>query len=118
MIKFKNFQDFITNCNDDIDRLDYWDDLKKLNPNKSYFAEEPDRGDMPLWRRSYIVAKAQYLFPEAYNKWMSNKKFILDVPYFPNGITNGKLRLLLMIQSPPEFKSRNIYISENGCSRV
>ena len=118
MIKYNSFQDFITNCKDDIDRLDYWDDLKKLNPDKSYFANEPDWGDMPLWRRSYIVAKVHHLFPQAYNKWMSNKKFILDDPYFPHGITDGRLRLLLMIESPPEFKSRNIFISANGCNRV
>ena len=118
MIKYSSFQDFITNCKDDIDRLDYWDDLKKLNPDKSYFANEPDWGDMPLWRRSYIVAKAHHLFPQAYNDWMSDKKFILNEPFFPHNITYKPLQDLLREESPPEFKSRNIFISANGCNRV
>ena len=117
-MKFNTFQDFINNYyNSDIDRLDYWDELKKVNPNKEYF-NEPNWKDLSLQDISYVVSKIHYLFPKACQKWIFDKKYILKDPYFPQGIKNNKLRILLMIESPVEFKSRNIYISNNALRRV
>lgn len=117
MIKYTSLQDYITNCDNPIDSLDYWDDLKKVNPDKDYFIE-PDWGDMELRDRAYIVSKIHYLFPNSCPKWVFDKKYVLEDPYFPGDFKSDKLRLLLMIESPMEFKLRNIFISENGLNRV
>lgn len=63
MIKFKSFQDYITNCDNTIDSADYWEDLKKLNPNSSYFSE-PDWGNKPDRDISYIISKVTKSYKE------------------------------------------------------
>lgn len=117
MIKFKSFQDYITNCDNTIDSADYWEDLKKLNPESSYF-NEPDWGNIEDRKRCYIVAKICYLFPTATQKWMFDNKYISKIPYFVGDIKNGKLRLLTVINTPVEFKIRNVFIDREDLIRV
>jgi hypothetical protein len=49
--------------------------------------------------------------------WVRDGSFILDEPYFP-GATTDLLRLVCLVESPPEFKMRNIFTTENVLSRI
>jgi hypothetical protein len=49
--------------------------------------------------------------------WVSDGSLILDEPYFP-GATTDLLKLVCLVESPPEFKMRNIFTTENVLSRT
>jgi hypothetical protein len=48
--------------------------------------------------------------------WVNDDFFYLPEPYFGMN-AKGKLRLILMYESPAEFKHRNIFVSQNVLSR-
>lgn len=50
-------------------------------------------------------------------QWVHKPKYRLRDPYFPLN-AKGKLRELLMRESPPEFRERNLFTSANCLSRV
>ena len=114
---FKNFQDFILNCNSKQESRDYWDFLIANKPDKSYFESEPDWGNLSIEKQAYYCAVIQKLFKDIAPSWIYKDKYYLKEPYFTFK-TNNALRLILMIESPFEFKSRNIFISNNGLDRV
>ena len=49
--------------------------------------------------------------------WVYKKNFYLKNPFFPSGFKNYEYRLLTMIETPIEFKIRNIFLGENTFSR-
>lgn len=49
--------------------------------------------------------------------WVMDKSLILDEPYFPGAATD-LLKLVCLVESPPEFKMRNIFTTENVLSRT
>jgi len=49
--------------------------------------------------------------------WVKDKSLVLDEPYFP-GATTDLLKLVCLVESPPEFKMRNIFTTENVLSRT
>lgn len=49
--------------------------------------------------------------------WVMDKKYILEDPYFPSATTD-LLQLICLVESPPEFKMRNIFTTENALSRT
>ena len=50
-------------------------------------------------------------------KWVFNKEYFLDDPWFPSDFNSFSYRVMLMIESPIEFKTRNIFIGENTFDR-
>lgn len=50
-------------------------------------------------------------------KWVFHPEFFLRDPYFSNNPPDV-LKLIYLVESPPEFKMRNIFTSENTLSRV
>lgn len=50
-------------------------------------------------------------------EWVIKDKYFLDSPYF-SGEAKGNLRLVLLVESPVEFRMRNIFTSENTLVRV
>lgn len=50
-------------------------------------------------------------------KWLFKKDYYLEDPYFANN-AQGILRVALLVESPNEFASRNVYFSENCMSRA
>lgn len=50
-------------------------------------------------------------------KWIFNAKYFLDEPYFTND-EKGEFRKYLLLNSPPEFKIRNLFVLPNILSRV
>ena len=50
-------------------------------------------------------------------KWVFKKKYYLKTPWFANNFKSLKLKILIMIETPVEYKTRNIFLSENTFSR-
>jgi hypothetical protein len=50
-------------------------------------------------------------------EWVFKKKYYLKTPWFANDYKSAELRILIMIETPVEFKSRNIYIEKHMFSR-
>ncbi|KIL37331.1 hypothetical protein SD71_01185 [Cohnella kolymensis] len=50
-------------------------------------------------------------------EWVSDKSLILDEPYFP-GASTDLLKLVCLVESPPEFKMRNIFTTDNVLTRT
>ena len=48
---------------------------------------------------------------------MFKKEYVLEDPYFAKGAI-GMLKVALLIESPSEFRLRNVYFSENCMSRA
>jgi len=49
--------------------------------------------------------------------WVFEKKYYLSDPVFPTKIKNTLFRLITVIETPLEFKSRNIFIGANTFDR-
>jgi hypothetical protein len=49
--------------------------------------------------------------------WVFKKKYYLNDPFFVSGFTNFVYRVLTMIETPVEFKTRNIFLGEDTFSR-
>ena len=49
--------------------------------------------------------------------WVYRKRFYLKNPYFPGNFKSYGYRILTMIESPVEFKTRNIFIGSNTFDR-
>lgn len=83
--------------------------------------EEPLRYkdiDRPIY---VYAAAAVHKLANDYNlpvpAWVFEPYYFLDRPYFAMN-AKGTLRLLLLYQSPPEFKFRNFFEMENTLTRV
>ena len=50
-------------------------------------------------------------------EWVFDPAFFLKDPYFSNNPPDV-LKLIYLVESPPEFKMRNIFTSENTLSRA
>jgi len=49
--------------------------------------------------------------------WTGKNKYVLKEPHFALN-AKGDLRIALLVESPPEFKARNVFVSENCLERV
>jgi hypothetical protein len=69
---------------------------------------------------SYCAAGIHKLSREyglALPEWVTDKSLILEEPYFP-GANTDLLKLVCLVESPPEFKMRNIFTTENVLTRT
>lgn len=102
-----------------LDKIRY--EYNNSNLNSDYFNKEP-KFDNSLndINKSYFVAMCHKLCREfgfKLSKWMLDDKYILDKPYFA-GNPKGNLKFLLLIESPYEFRAKNIYVTANALERV
>jgi len=61
----------------------------------------------------YLCNKYELLKPD----WIFNNSYYLQDPYFAHDFKND-MRIILLIESPLEFKIRNVFVSENALTRV
>lgn len=69
--------------------------------------------------KAFIAASVDYLYNlvgEEAPHWVYKKEYKLNSPYFPSGFT-GDIRAVMCIESPIEYKSRNIFVLANVLSR-
>ena len=79
----------------------------------------PKFGDIGRVRDSYLAATAEEL-ARKYNlvlpRWTEDESRKLHHPWFAS--TLASLRAVLIHESPPAFRSRNLFVSENALSRA
>ena len=95
--------------------------LRKLYITSPDFLEkEPEWKNIPKERRAFYAGVSHYLAKKcglAIPEWTYNNQYFLQEPYFSRN-AKGKLQLVLLAESPNEFRVRNIFISANSLDRV
>lgn len=95
--------------------LDRFYNKKDIN----MLTDEPVWGDIPKEIQSFVSSSVDYL---SHNinvetpKWAMNKKYELEEPFFPSKL-KGEIRTVMLIESPIEYKVRNIYVLGNILTR-
>jgi len=93
-------------------------------PTVDPVAEEPPLlalrlGDIGRVQDAYLAATAEelanrYNFPAPV--WARSPERALHEPWFASPM--GALRAVLLVESPPAFRARNLFVSENALSRA
>ena len=93
-------------------------------PNSEALVEVPDLlapkfGELGHVQDAYLAATAEelartYKFPVP--DWTGGETRRLHRPWFASPL--AALRAVLLLESPPAFRSRNLFISENALSRA
>jgi hypothetical protein len=79
----------------------------------------PTQGEAGRVRDAYLAATAEELarkFGLPVPDWTANADRALHKPWFASSL--GSLRAVLLVESPPAFRARNLFVSENALSRV
>jgi hypothetical protein len=79
----------------------------------------PKFGDIGSVRDAYVAATAEELarnFKLILPRWTEHESRKLHYPWFAS--TLASLRAVLIHESPPGFRSRNLFVSENALSRA
>jgi hypothetical protein len=93
-------------------------------PNASAFADTPALlalrlGDAGRVQDAYLAATAEELarrFSLPLPEWTLGETRQLHRPWFATSL--AALRAVLLLESPPAFRSRNLFVSENALSRA
>ncbi|SFH07455.1 hypothetical protein SAMN05660649_03767 [Desulfotomaculum arcticum] len=115
----ENLQDFSFNMSDFLDA--FYNSKSTSKYRKNAIKEEPVHyEEIPQYLYAFVAATAHKL-AEDYNleipNWTLKDIYCLKYPYFAMN-AKGNLRLYLLVESPPAFKFRNLYVPENCLSRV
>jgi hypothetical protein len=76
-------------------------------------------GDLGRVQDAYLAATAEELarrFNLSMPEWIADEARKLHRPWFASPL--AALRAVLLLESPPGFRSRNLFVSENALSRV
>ncbi|MSU59810.1 MAG: hypothetical protein EXS35_16855 [Pedosphaera sp.] len=95
-----------------------------LAPNAAALAAEPRRlgpqsGERGQVQDCYLAATAEELarrFSLSVPDWTTGEGRALHRPWFAS--TLAALRAVLILESPPAFRARNLFVSENALSRA
>jgi hypothetical protein len=79
----------------------------------------PQGGETGHLQDAYLAATAeelarQYLFPSP--RWTAGEARVLHRPWFATPL--AAVRAVLLLESPPSFRARNLFVSANALSRV
>ena len=99
-------------------------DEVKRSPDAAALTEAPDLlapifGDQGCVQDAYLAATAEELsrqFGVAVPRWVDDEARKLHLPWFASPL--AALRAVLLLESPPGFRSRNLFVSENALSRA
>lgn len=93
-------------------------------PNAARLLTEPNLlapifGELGRVQDAYLAAAAEHLaythgFPIP--SWVGNENRKLHRPWFASQLSG--LRAVLILESPPAFRARNLFVSENALSRA
>jgi len=79
----------------------------------------PTQADLGHVQDAYLAATAEELarrFSLAVPDWIADEARKLHRPWFASPL--AALRAVLLLESPPGFRARNLFVSENALSRV
>jgi hypothetical protein len=102
----------------------FLDECKNSSDHAAALAEAPELLG-PVWgepgrvQDAYLAATAEELGREwqvALPRWVMAEERHLRRPWFASPL--AALRAVLLLESPPGFRSRNLFVSENALSRV
>lgn len=97
----------------------FLDEIKTMDISHM-FNEEPVFNDLDKVDVAYIVAMTHKLLNDRkllVPSWIEKREYCLDKPYFWIK-TEGKMKLYLLMESPLEFKIRNLFVSSNVLERA
>lgn len=97
----------------------FLDEIKTMDISHM-FNDEPVFNDLDKVDVAYIVAMTHKLLNDRkllVPSWIEKKEYCLDKPYFWIR-TEGKMKLYLLMESPLEFKIRNLFVSSNVLERA
>ena len=80
---------------------------------------EPGFGDLGRVQDAYLAAAAEELaarFSLPLPRWTDAEARKLHRPWFASPL--AALRAVLLLESPPGFRSRNLFVSENALARA
>lgn len=96
-------------------------DIYKNKPQYvDFLKNEPDWGTLEPQEISLIVSNFSHLARKTNMKlyaWLFDEKYILRDPYFALN-AKGKLRVILLQESPLDYRRNNIFVSKNVLSKV
>ena len=87
--------------------------------NIGMLEEEPIWGEVPKEIQSFIASSVDYLSSivgAITPLWAMKKSYELKAPLFPSNL-KGDIRAVMLIESPIEYKVRNIYVLNNVLDR-
>lgn len=105
---------------------DFLDDFYRLKTKKEKYAmicdNLPDESIYYSdWKdKAFIAASVNKLCNDSDMKspdWVYDDEYCLKKPYFSMN-TKSDLMVILLLESPKEFRMRNMYVEENVLSRV
>ena len=79
----------------------------------------PQLGEPGKVQDAYLAATAEELarrFALRFPDWTGSEARALHRPWFASPL--AALRAVLLLESPPAFRARNLFVSENALSRV
>ncbi len=79
----------------------------------------PKLGEPGRVQDAYLAATAEELarrFSLPWPDWTSGEARVLHRPWFTSPL--AALRAVLLLESPPAFRARNLFVSENALSRA
>jgi len=93
-------------------------------PDESALSQTPELlapkfGDQGLVQDAYLAATAEQLAATYHFRtpsWVLDDGRKLHRPWFASQLAS--LRAVLLLESPPTFRSRNLFVSENALTRV
>jgi hypothetical protein len=77
------------------------------------------QGELGHVQDAYLAATAEELarmFGLPVPDWTANAERALHKPWFASSLAS--LRAVLLVESPPAFRARNLFVSENALSRA
>lgn len=115
----------LTACGDSFDRClaNFLDDFYAA-PSALALTGEPQLlaplyGNLGLLQDAYLAATAEELarqFNLRHPSWADAEARKLHHPWFASPL--AALRAVLLLESPPGFRSRNLFVSENALARA
>ncbi len=83
--------------------------------------EEPVKYEnISIGKYAYIAGSVENLcrkYEVEFPKWVYKDKYFLKEPYFSLN-AKGMLRVVLVIESPIEYRMRNVFVNDNTLTRV
>lgn len=109
-------------CHGDVDSfirefLDEFYTERDPNVRASMVHDEPPIMENPR-QNAYLAAVAEYLslhYALPIPKWTQEPDRFLKKPFFPSGLES--LKAICLVQSPPSFRRRMIFVDANPLSR-